>query len=43
MAVLHKVFLPVLALVLLLTSNSALAERSTLANGYLAIGEKPAR
>ena len=37
MTVLRKVFLPVLALVLLLVSNNALAERSTLANGYLSI------
>ncbi len=37
MAVLRKVFLPVLALVLLSISSSALAQRSTLANGYLSI------
>lgn len=37
MAVLRKMFLPILALVLLLISNLALAERSTLANGYLSI------
>lgn len=37
MAALRKVFLPIVAFVLLLTANSALAERSTLANGYLSV------
>lgn len=37
MAVLRKIFLSTLALVLLSTASFALAERSTLANGYLSI------
>ena len=37
MIALRKIILPVLALVLILISNSALAARSTLANGYLSI------
>jgi len=37
MAILPKIFLPVLASFLLLVSSSSLAQRATLANGYLSV------